>query len=92
VCDGRLRRDAAFALRKGLEVCSFTGGTTAPLAALETRLPSLVALEAMFRGAPVKVEQPMEGGRFFQMFRTEDEKVWLRFTFPLCPENNPFAK
>ena len=90
VCDSRLRRDTAFALRKGLEVCSFAGGTTAPPAALETLLPSLEALEALLRAAPEKVVQPMEGGRFFQIFKTEDEKVWFRFTFPLCPENNPF--
>ena len=90
VCDSRLRRDTAFALRKGLEVCSFAGGTTAPPAALETLLPSLEALEALLRAAPGKVVQPMEGGRFFQIFKTEDEKVWFRFTFPLCPENNPF--
>ena len=92
VCEGRLRRDAAFALRKGLEVCPFTGGTTAPPAALETRLPSLVALEARLRGAPVKVEQPMPEGAFMQMFATEDGEKWFRYTFSLNDKNNPFPK
>ena len=92
VCDGRLRRDAAFALRKGLEVRSFAGGTTAPPAALETLLPSLDALEALLRAAPGKVVSPMPEGAFMQIFRTEDDEVWFRYTFRRHGKNDPFAK
>ena len=92
VCDGRLRRDAAFALRKGLEVCSFAGGTMPPHAALETLLPSLEDLEARLRAAPEKVVQPMPEGAFMQMFRTSDGEVWFRYSFRLHDKNNPFTK
>lgn len=89
LCTTCYQRKRRAEMKSGLEVCAFTGGVEKPKAKLITNLPDLDAIASNPRRYTV---QDMGQGRFMEIFKADGGKVFFRYTFPLCQENNPFAE